>query len=202
MVNVEHAKPLKQVMPLLTLPVNICSSGGSTRCFPSRRLLVIRTNQLELIVIAYLHHNRIQGCRLKTLAPRVELLKKVLVAGMQGPKKEHQQKNRWGGDLALHRIVDHPIEVQTKGQIFLGVGHAVIEQRHECGESIRNGIRSAVVVQCIHHLEALPIILGPLILRQEAKRTVLNFDGYLALPKAASFQILGIGDEGVICLLS
>jgi hypothetical protein len=70
----------------------------------------------------------------------------VLVAGMQGPKKEHHQKNRWDGNLALHHIVDQPVEAQTKGHNLLGVVHAVIEQQHKCGESISNGIRPAVMV--------------------------------------------------------
>jgi hypothetical protein len=65
------------------------------RWFPSRRLLVIRTNQLEVVMIAYVPNNRIQGCGLKILLPRAEFLQEFLIAGMQGPKKEHHQKNRW-----------------------------------------------------------------------------------------------------------
>ncbi len=58
------------------------------------------------------------------------------------------------------------------------------------------------MVLCSQHLEALPVILGPLILKQEAKRAVLDCNAHLALPKAASFQIPGIGDEGIVCPLS
>ncbi len=109
-VDLECRKPLKRVIPLLPLLVHICSSCGSTRCFPGSRLLVIRTKQLELAMIAYVCNNRIQGCGLKTLVPRAELLKEVLVAGMQGPKKEHHQKNRWDDNLAPCHIVHHLVE--------------------------------------------------------------------------------------------
>jgi hypothetical protein len=127
-VDLERGKPLKCVIPLLPLLVHVCSSRGSTRCFPGSRLLVIRTKQLELVMIAYVCNNRIQGCGLKTLVPRAELLKEVLVAGMQRPKKKHHQKNRWDGNLAPCHIVHHPVEAQTKGHNLLGVGHTVIEQ--------------------------------------------------------------------------
>ncbi len=107
-------------------------------------------------MVADVSNNRIQVRGLNILIPRPELLQKIVVARMQGPKEESLQKKRWNIYLAPCRIIDHPVKAQTKGHNLFGVGHIVVEQQHLRCECISNQVWSAMLIYSSKHSKPFP----------------------------------------------
>jgi hypothetical protein len=106
-------------------------------------------------MVADVSNNRIQGRILKIFVPRPYLLQEIVVARMQGPKKEHHQKNRRNVYLAPCHIIHHPVKVQTKGHNLLGPGPIVIEQLLELSQ--QGTYVTYPYLESLRHRELSPI---------------------------------------------